>query len=121
MYSVAPTDRSSSSDTESITLVMSGASVDDSIFDEIERMTRHPVGDCHGLGIGQQRLEGLADLPGQRHIPAAGLLVDQQRLHGGLLQGDELEPLGGGQVGEVDVVGFAETPRPRPAPRATRR
>ena len=39
MYSLAPTERSSRSDTESITLLMSGASDDDSIFEAIERIT----------------------------------------------------------------------------------
>ena len=66
------------------------------------------MGDRHRFRIGQQRLEGLAYLPGQRHVPAAGLLVDQKRFYGGLLESDELKPLRGLHVGEVDVVGFTE-------------
>ena len=66
------------------------------------------MGDRHRLWIRQQRLEGLADLPSQRHIPAAGLLIDEQRLHSRLLQSDELEALRGLKVTKIDIVRFAE-------------
>ena len=59
MYSLAPTERSRRSDTESITLLMSGASDDDSILEAIERITATRWVTASASGSGSSALKVL--------------------------------------------------------------